>query len=114
MNKEIRKTGRELARIEKKIEYFMELIKKGIISAQDNTGNSLPCIWYEENMQEITLYDNNKDQVYHVPIKELLSLNLQHNNKCYILDITNLLTQYIKTTIKLLQELDESEKKENK
>lgn len=105
---EVEKKERELNEIEKKIEYFFKLTKQGIDEAKNNFEN--PCMWYSEDIEELTLYDYDQDQVYTVPIKELLNQNGKDNNKGYILDITNLLAKYIKTSVELLKIFGREEK----
>lgn len=105
---EVEKKERELNEIEKKIEYFFKLNKQGIDEAKNNFEN--PCMWYSEDMEELTFYDYDQDQVYTVPIKELLNQDWKDNNKGYSLDITNLLAKYIKISVELLKIFGREEK----
>ena len=104
--KEIKKLENELNKIKGKIDLFFELIQNGIESAKEAKKDEIPLIFANEDMKEIILYDINKDRVYNVPIEDLLSLKSECNNKGYILDITNLLAEYIQKTIKLLYKID--------
>ncbi len=104
--KEIKKLEKELNKIKEKINLFFDLMQNGIKSAKEAQKDEIPLVFANEDMKEIILYDVNKDRVYNVPIENLVSLKSECSNKGYILDITNLLSEYVKITIKLLYKID--------
>lgn len=106
MDKEIKKLEKDLKKITQKINLFLKLMQNGIESAKEAKKDEVPLIFVNEDKKEFILYDIDKDKVYNAPIDQLFNLQSNVNDKSYILDITSLISEYVKISIELLEKID--------
>ncbi|MDR0978790.1 MAG: hypothetical protein LBL91_02470 [Lachnospiraceae bacterium] len=103
--KKVEQAEKRLIDLELKMKYFFELIHKEVelekanISKEENEKECKLII----DKDELTIFDKDKNQVYVIPTNKILSIDFETNKHGYVLDITKMLAEYIKTVIELLE-----------
>lgn len=93
-------------KFEEEIQYFINLVCKNIQIVKANKPKNMSkeeMIFFNFNIrldgQEIVVYNQDKDLIYNISVKEIQDYKFEHINKDLVLNVVDLLTKYTNNEI---------------
>ena len=94
--------------LEEEVQYFIELVNKNIQLLKTNKPINMSkeeMIFFNVNIrldgQEIVVYNQEKDLVYDIFVKDIQNFKFKNINKSYVLNTISILVKYLNKEISL-------------